>query len=232
MFAAAKAKLGGGGIKPLTSDYDSNESPSGSELTIDEQSTATTATTATSTSSSSYYHHHKPLSGSSSLAAATSAVADKCFYLAKADSIGESVSALGGTGSSPFICSQCGGRLSGKSASLGSNRSSKKTSLRWPFVDLPPPLVPSLNAQGHFLVDGVVYDLEAIRRHELLSRLHQWDYPIFELAEELGESILSTMSFTVFEETRIMEAFRIPIAEYLHYFHALENGYRHKPCKC
>src|SRR5699024_9485252 len=67
VFAAAKAKLS----KPLTSDYDSNESPSGSELTIDES-------TATTTTSSSYHQQQQ-----------SKIAADKCFYLAKADSIGE-----------------------------------------------------------------------------------------------------------------------------------------------
>lgn len=155
----------------LTSDYDSNESPSGSELTIDDSQLHLEASP-------------KPR------------FADKCFYLTKSDSVCEET-----------CCSHCGAKLSKSRV--------KKTSLRWPFVDLPPPLVPQLNQKGHHIIDNTTYDLESIRSNPLLNRINEWDYPIFELADQLGDTVLSQMAYYIFVETGIMEAFRIPTTEFL-----------------
>lgn len=39
------------------------------------------------------------------------------------------------------------------------------------------------------------------------------------------------MCYRVFLEVGLFEAFKIPELEFLHYFHALESGYREKPCE-
>jgi len=39
------------------------------------------------------------------------------------------------------------------------------------------------------------------------------------------------MCYKVFLETGLFETFRIPIKEFISFFHALELGYRDKPCK-
>ena len=39
------------------------------------------------------------------------------------------------------------------------------------------------------------------------------------------------MCYKVFLETGMFETFKIPIREFINYFHALEMGYRDKPCK-
>lgn len=185
----------------LTSDYDSsNESPSGSELTIDESQLTN-------------------LHSESSLKLASQ---DKSFFVPKPDTC---------VGPSRRKCSLCGAVL-GKDTPEQVEGKFKKSSLRWPFVDLPPPLVPQLNQKGHYMIDSVCYDLEEIHSNPLLSRINEWDYPIFELQDSLGDTVLSKMAYYVFLHTGIMEAFRIPTAEFLLYLHALECGYRHKPCKC
>lgn len=85
-----------------------------------------------------------------------------------------------------------------------------------------------------------------------------WDYPIFDLADQTQDTILSRVSklesraefyilqvawsntyaaltsqvaYKLFLETGLFETFRIPLPEFLTYFHALELGYRDKPCK-
>lgn len=129
-------------------------------------------------------------------------------------------------------CALCGAYLSNtcNTSPDSCDPRHKKVNLKWPFVDLPPPLTPRLNPKGHYIIDSVCYDLEEISNSSLLSLIDQWDYPIFELYDQVGDTILSQMSYYVFAETGIIEAFRVPMTEFLLYFRALECGYRHKPC--
>lgn len=43
--------------------------------------------------------------------------------------------------------------------------------------------------------------------------------------------VVSQVSYRLFEDTGLFETFKIPIQEFMNYFHALENGYRVIPCK-
>ncbi|CAL1531892.1 unnamed protein product [Lymnaea stagnalis] len=61
------------------------------------------------------------------------------------------------------------------------------------------------------------------------SRLNEWDFPIFDLANAEGTFVLTKVAYRLFTEVGLMETFRIPLAEFLNYFHALELGYRDKP---
>ncbi|XP_028276220.1 cGMP-inhibited 3',5'-cyclic phosphodiesterase A-like isoform X2 [Parambassis ranga] len=75
--------------------------------------------------------------------------------------------------------------------------------------------------------DPVMPELEP-----LMSQLNSWNFPIFSLVERThGKTgcILSQVSFRLFEDTRLFETFRIPVKEFMNYFHALENGYRDIP---
>ncbi|XP_074498007.1 cGMP-inhibited 3',5'-cyclic phosphodiesterase 3A-like isoform X2 [Sebastes fasciatus] len=63
----------------------------------------------------------------------------------------------------------------------------------------------------------------------LMSQLNNWNFPIFSLVEKThGKTgcILSQVSYKLFEDTGLFETFRIPVHEFMNYFHALENGYR------
>ncbi|XP_049432130.1 cGMP-inhibited 3',5'-cyclic phosphodiesterase A-like isoform X2 [Epinephelus fuscoguttatus] len=63
----------------------------------------------------------------------------------------------------------------------------------------------------------------------LMSQLNNWNFPIFRLVEKTDGktgSILSQVSYKLFEDTGLFETFRIPVQEFMNYFHALENGYR------
>ncbi|XP_022108915.1 cGMP-inhibited 3',5'-cyclic phosphodiesterase A-like isoform X2 [Acanthaster planci] len=64
---------------------------------------------------------------------------------------------------------------------------------------------------------------------EYLQRLDEWDFAIFELAQASHGEILSQVAHRVFTEAGIFETFRIPVREFMNYFRALENGYRHLP---
>ncbi|KAK2847156.1 hypothetical protein Q5P01_010155 [Channa striata] len=66
----------------------------------------------------------------------------------------------------------------------------------------------------------------------LMSQLNNWNFPIFSLVEKThGKTgcILSQVSYRLFEDTGLFETFRIPVQEFMNYFHALENGYRDIP---
>lgn len=101
----------------------------------------------------------------------------------------------------------------------------------WPNVPPAALLLPSLDDKGHFIVDSLTYDLDGLAADPLLSMVTEWDYPIFDLYEDAGDAILSKLSYRIFFETGLMEAFRIPLQEFLNFFRALEKGYKEKPCK-
>ncbi|XP_078113405.1 cGMP-inhibited 3',5'-cyclic phosphodiesterase 3A-like isoform X2 [Sander vitreus] len=73
----------------------------------------------------------------------------------------------------------------------------------------------------------VMEDLEP-----LMSQLNNWNFPIFSLMEKTNGKcgrILSQVSYRLFEDTGLFATFKIPLHEFMNYFHALENGYRDIP---
>ncbi|XP_056312178.1 cGMP-inhibited 3',5'-cyclic phosphodiesterase 3A isoform X1 [Danio aesculapii] len=66
----------------------------------------------------------------------------------------------------------------------------------------------------------------------LLCQINNWNFPIFSLVEKTSGRcgcILSQMSYRLFVDTGLFETFKIPVREFMNYFHALENGYRDIP---
>uniref|UniRef100_H3DF26 Phosphodiesterase n=1 Tax=Tetraodon nigroviridis TaxID=99883 RepID=H3DF26_TETNG len=65
-----------------------------------------------------------------------------------------------------------------------------------------------------------------------MSQLNNWNFPIFTLMEKTNGKcgrILSQVAYRLFEDTGLFETFKIPVKEFMNYFHALENGYRDIP---
>ncbi|CAG2177513.1 unnamed protein product [Oppiella nova] len=174
----------------LTSDYDSsNDSPSGSDATLDESTSIDT--------NSRFVSSKHSVSNEKAIAPKD----DDNYRTNK--------------------CILCGNQtktnvLIDKSPVLQQN---------WPFCEPPPPVVPQLDAHGRYLVSGMVYDLQELATDPLLSRIQEWDYPIFDLMSKTGDAILSKMTYHVFLEAGLLEAFKIPIPEFLNYFRALERGF-------
>uniref|UniRef100_A0A667HNT2 Phosphodiesterase n=1 Tax=Lynx canadensis TaxID=61383 RepID=A0A667HNT2_LYNCA len=66
----------------------------------------------------------------------------------------------------------------------------------------------------------------------IMEQLNTWNFPIFDLVEKIGRKcgrILSQVSYRLFEDMGLFEAFKIPVREFMNYFHALEIGYREIP---
>ncbi|XP_078196739.1 cGMP-inhibited 3',5'-cyclic phosphodiesterase 3B isoform X3 [Callithrix jacchus] len=66
----------------------------------------------------------------------------------------------------------------------------------------------------------------------LIEKMSNWNFPIFELVEKMGEKsgrILSQVMYTLFQDTGLLEIFKIPSQQFMNYFRALENGYRDIP---
>ncbi|XP_055990558.1 cGMP-inhibited 3',5'-cyclic phosphodiesterase 3A [Sorex fumeus] len=66
----------------------------------------------------------------------------------------------------------------------------------------------------------------------IMEQLNTWNFPIFDLVEKIGKKcgrILSQVSYRLFEDMGLFEAFKIPVREFMNYFHALEIGYREIP---
>lgn len=120
----------------------------------------------------------------------------------------------------------------------------------WPNANPPPPAAPCIDSVGRYVTkDGLAYDIDELAVDPLLNLISEWDYPIFELREAAGDAILSEISYRIFLEAGLFDAFKIPLQvvlsfscitraecfpfqEFLNYFRALECGYKEKPCKC
>uniref|UniRef100_A0A803J6B4 Phosphodiesterase n=1 Tax=Xenopus tropicalis TaxID=8364 RepID=A0A803J6B4_XENTR len=66
----------------------------------------------------------------------------------------------------------------------------------------------------------------------LMGEINNWNFPIFDLVEKTGQKtgrILSQVSYRLFEDMGLLETFKIPLREFMNYFHALESGYRDIP---
>ncbi|XP_040845001.1 cGMP-inhibited 3',5'-cyclic phosphodiesterase B isoform X2 [Ochotona curzoniae] len=66
----------------------------------------------------------------------------------------------------------------------------------------------------------------------LIEKMNNWNFPIFELVEKMGERsgrILSQVMYALFQDTGLLEIFKIPTQQFMNYFRALENGYRDIP---
>ncbi|XP_058661085.1 cGMP-inhibited 3',5'-cyclic phosphodiesterase 3A isoform X3 [Ammospiza caudacuta] len=66
----------------------------------------------------------------------------------------------------------------------------------------------------------------------LMEQLNSWNFPIFDLVEKIGKKcgrILSQVSYRLFDDMGLFETFKIPVREFMNYFHALECGYREIP---
>ncbi|XP_019061738.1 cGMP-inhibited 3',5'-cyclic phosphodiesterase B [Fukomys damarensis] len=68
--------------------------------------------------------------------------------------------------------------------------------------------------------------------NSLIEKMSNWNFQIFELVEKMGEKsgrILSQVMYTLFQDTGLLEIFKIPTQQFMNYFRALENGYRDIP---
>ncbi|XP_049479476.1 cGMP-inhibited 3',5'-cyclic phosphodiesterase B-like [Panthera uncia] len=66
----------------------------------------------------------------------------------------------------------------------------------------------------------------------LVEKMSNWNFQIFEVVEKMGEKsgrILSQVMYTLFQDTGLLEIFKIPTLQFMNYFRALENGYRDIP---
>ncbi|XP_004369726.1 cGMP-inhibited 3',5'-cyclic phosphodiesterase 3B isoform X1 [Trichechus manatus latirostris] len=89
------------------------------------------------------------------------------------------------------------------------------------------------NAQQPNIEQESSLDLILIEDHDsLIEKMSNWNFQIFELVEKMGEKsgrILSQVMYTLFQDTGLLEIFKIPTQQFMNYFHALENGYRDIP---
>ncbi|RWS25060.1 cGMP-inhibited 3':5'-cyclic phosphodiesterase A-like protein, partial [Leptotrombidium deliense] len=188
----------------LTSDYDSsNDSPSGSEATIDD-------------------------SVLSSDACASKILVNKRQLISSSDS-GKSSASSSKSIRDRNECSLCGCKIrhtTVKERSIATNLEPV-----WPNVRPQPPVVPTMDQFGRYVIHDTTYDIDEIAANQLLNRINEWDYPIFELYDSAGDAILSQLCYRIFFEAGLLEAFKIPIPEFLNYFRALEMGYKEKPCR-
>ncbi|XP_068177643.1 cGMP-inhibited 3',5'-cyclic phosphodiesterase 3B [Antennarius striatus] len=81
--------------------------------------------------------------------------------------------------------------------------------------------------EQEFKLDPMLEDHEGV-----MERMNTWNFQIFDLVDMTGGKtgrILSYVTYTLFQDTCLFEIFKIPVREFMTYFHALENGYRDIP---
>ncbi|XP_063785492.1 cGMP-inhibited 3',5'-cyclic phosphodiesterase 3A isoform X2 [Pseudophryne corroboree] len=72
--------------------------------------------------------------------------------------------------------------------------------------------------------------MDNLEKH--MGEVNNWNFPIFDVVEITGQScgrILSQMTYRLFDDMNLLQTFKIPLKEFMNYFHALENGYRDIP---
>uniref|UniRef100_A0A3P9M5K2 Phosphodiesterase n=1 Tax=Oryzias latipes TaxID=8090 RepID=A0A3P9M5K2_ORYLA len=85
----------------------------------------------------------------------------------------------------------------------------------------------SSSGELEFKLDPMLEEHEA-----LMEKMNTWNFQIFDLVDVTGGRtgrILSYVTYTLFQDTCLFEIFKIPVREFMSYFHALENGYRDIP---
>lgn len=64
---------------------------------------------------------------------------------------------------------------------------------------------------------------------QLLERIYDWNFPIFELSDKSNNNILSHMAFAIFKQTGLFKTFDIPTNQFINFFTSLESGYNNLP---
>lgn len=78
-----------------------------------------------------------------------------------------------------------------------------------------------------FKLDALLEDHEG-----LMEKIDTWNFQIFDLVDRTGGKtgrILSSVTYTLFQDMCLFEIFKIPEREFMSYFCALESGYRDIP---
>ena len=102
--------------------------------------------------------------------------------------------------------------LCGKKRSRASFESTHRVQAVWPNADPPPPAAARIDSFGRYVAkDGLAYDIDELAVDPLLNLISEWDYPIFELRDAAGDAILSEISYRIFLEAGLFEAFKIPL---------------------
>lgn len=102
--------------------------------------------------------------------------------------------------------------LCGKKRTRASFESVHQVNAMWPNAEPPDPVTPHIDSFGRYVTkDGQAYDIEELAVDPLLNLISEWDYPIFELRDAAGDAILSEISYRIFLEAGLFDAFKIPL---------------------
>lgn len=122
---------------------------------------------------------------------------------------GESSSSVGERAGSETIR---GCLLCGKKRTRASFESVHQVKALWPNAEPPEPVTPNIDNFGRYVTkDGLAYDIDELAVDPLLNLISEWDYPIFELRDAAGDAILSDISYRIFLEAGLFDAFKIPL---------------------
>lgn len=102
--------------------------------------------------------------------------------------------------------------LCGKKRSRASFESTHIVPAVWPNTEPPPLAAARIDNLGRYVTkDGLAYDIDELAVDPLLNLISEWDYPIFELRDAAGDAILSELSYRIFLEAGLFDAFKIPL---------------------
>ncbi|VDN04604.1 unnamed protein product [Thelazia callipaeda] len=73
--------------------------------------------------------------------------------------------------------------------------------------------------------DGTSYNCKELNSDNVLARISEWDFPIFDFAEKHPNTTLSRITYAIFREVGLFQIFKIPPKKFFNFFHSLECGY-------
>lgn len=73
--------------------------------------------------------------------------------------------------------------------------------------------------------DGTIFDPKELDGDETLSRISEWGFPIFYLAERHRHTTMSRLAYSIFKECDLFRIFKLSPTKFFNFFHALECGY-------
>ncbi|UMM19570.1 hypothetical protein L5515_015107 [Caenorhabditis briggsae] len=74
-------------------------------------------------------------------------------------------------------------------------------------------------------IDGQRYDTKELDHDPDFSETAEWAFPIFQISRKYPKTILSRLTYNIFQQSELFRIFKVSPIKFFNFFHALEKGY-------
>ncbi|CDH93187.1 Phosphodiesterase [Caenorhabditis elegans] len=74
-------------------------------------------------------------------------------------------------------------------------------------------------------IDGQRYDTRELDTDPDLAETAVWSFPIFQMSRKHPQTILSRLTYNIFQQAELFRIFKVSPIKFFNFFHALEKGY-------